>query len=122
MTNESPRRVRKKAEDARVTRTRRALGSALVELMLERDFGDITVQQVLDRASVGRATFYAHFRNKSDLLLSDAERYFELLEAEFLERPVPSRRVAPVAELFAHVAEVRHFHDALEQSGMRGAV
>jgi AcrR family transcriptional regulator len=114
--------VRKRAEDARVRRTRRALGSALVELMRERDFGDISVQQVLDRASVGRATFYAHFRNKADLLLSDAERYFDALEADFLARPGSPRRVAPVAELFAHVADYRHFQEALERSNMREPV
>ena len=54
--------VRKTASrsDPRVLRSRRALGDALVELLHERRFDDITVQDILDRASVGRATFYAH--------------------------------------------------------------
>lgn len=120
--NTPPRSVPKKADDRRVVRTRQALGSALVELMLARRFDDISVQQVLDRARVGRATFYAHFRNKQDLLLSDAERFFEFLERHFIANVGDSRRVAPVAELFSHVADYHQFQRALEQSGMREPV
>jgi AcrR family transcriptional regulator len=122
MMDTPPRSVRKKADDRRVVRTRQALGSALVELMLARRFDDISVQQVLDRARVGRATFYAHFRNKNDLLLSDAERFFGMLEGHFLANVGDSRRVAPVAELFAHVADYHRFHRALEQSALREPV
>ncbi|HEU0299101.1 MAG TPA: TetR/AcrR family transcriptional regulator [Longimicrobium sp.] len=105
-----------------MVRTRQALASALVELMAARRFDDISVQQVLDRARVGRATFYTHFRNKNDLLLSDAERFFEALERHFLANAGDSRRVAPVAELFGHVAEYHQFLRALEQSSLREAV
>jgi AcrR family transcriptional regulator len=119
MLNKPRRNVRKGGEDRRVLRTRRALGTALVELMLAHNFDDITVQQILDRARVGRATFYTHFRNKHDLLLSDAERYFEWLERQFLETAGTSRRLAPVAELFSHVVEYQHFRHALEKSSMR---
>ncbi|WP_420128420.1 TetR/AcrR family transcriptional regulator [Longimicrobium sp.] len=122
MMNRPPRSVRKKGEDRRVVRTRQALGSALVELMLARRFDDISVQQVLDRARVGRATFYAHFRNKNDLLLSDTERFWGVLERSFLASVGDSRRVAPVAELFAHVADYHRFTRALEQSALREPV
>jgi AcrR family transcriptional regulator len=54
--------------DKRVTRTRQALQAALLELMVERGYERLTVQQILDRAGVGRATFYLHFRGKEDLL------------------------------------------------------
>lgn len=120
--NKPPQIVRKEGEDRRVLRTREALGAALVDLMVARRFDEITVQQVLDRAGVGRATFYAHFRNKHDLLLSDAERYFESLERNFLAHAGTSRRLAPVAELFSHVAEYDHFRHALELSSMREPV
>jgi AcrR family transcriptional regulator len=122
MMNTPPRSVRKKGVDQRVLRTRQALGNALVELMLARRFDDISVQQVLDRAQVGRATFYAHFRNKHDLLLSDAERFCEMLERHFMAGAGTSRRVAPVAELFSHVADFHLFQRALEQSGLREPV
>ena len=129
MPNERPSGVRKRragaappAPDRRVLRTKQALGEALVELMLAHPFGDISVAQVLARAGVGRATFYAHFRNKHDLLLSDAERFCELLERHFLAHAGESRRVAPVAELFAHVADYHAFQRALADSGLREPV
>ena len=65
--------------DRRVLHTRDTLGDALVELMKEKTFDDITVQDVLDRAGVGRSTFYAHYRDKQDLFLSDVEDFFELM-------------------------------------------
>ena len=127
MPNNQPANVRERAvqpaaTDRRTLRTRRALGAALVELMAARRFDDISVQQVLDRARVGRATFYAHFRNKHDLLLSDAERFCELLEAHFLAHVGASGRVAPVAELFAHVADYHVFQRALAESGLRDEI
>jgi len=54
--------------DRRVRRTRRILGEALVELVLEKGYDSITVQDILDRADVGRSTFYAHYKNKQGLL------------------------------------------------------
>lgn len=119
MSNRSGPTVRKRADDARVVRTRRALGDALVELMHAHSFDGISVQQVLERANVGRATFYAHFRGKHDLLLSDAERFFDFLERSFIERAAGTRRIAPVAELFEHIGGHRQLHDAIARSDMR---
>src|SRR5450432_34606 len=128
MTNKSPGAVPKPKktatgaaprEDLRVRRTKRALGVALVELMVAEEFDSITVQHVIEKAKVGRTTFYAHFRNTDDLLLSDAERFFGLLEQYFDEPGVAGRRVAPVAELLAHMRDVREFQRALERSGRR---
>src|SRR5207237_7497279 len=62
--------------DRRIQRTRDRLGDALVALIQERPFDTITVQQVLERAGVGRSTFYVHYRDKDDLLFSDAEEFF----------------------------------------------
>jgi len=108
--------------DRRVVRTQRALGRALVDLMVARDFRDISVRQLLERAKVGRATFYAHFRNKQDLLLSDTERFWALFEEHFLARAAGSMRVAPVRELFAHVADYHAFQHSLTRSGMHEPV
>jgi AcrR family transcriptional regulator len=65
--------------DPRVRRTRDRLGDALVELLVEKSFDDITVHDVLERAGVSRSTFYTHYRDKNDLFLSDAEEFFEAL-------------------------------------------
>jgi AcrR family transcriptional regulator len=52
-----------------------------VELTLEKGYGAVTVQDVLERADVARATFYAHFRDKDDLLVSGFEEVREHLRA-----------------------------------------
>ena len=59
--------------DRRIKRTRESLHQALIALMLEVPFDSITVQHVLDRANVGRSTFYTHFRDKEDLLASGVD-------------------------------------------------
>jgi AcrR family transcriptional regulator len=63
-----------RSPDRRVRRTRLALQNALVELISEHGYESITVQEIIDRADVGRSTFYAHFRDKDELLLSGFER------------------------------------------------
>lgn len=119
MPNKKPSAVpnRVPAGDARTRRTHRALSEALVALMVARDFDDITVQDVLDRAGIGRTTFYAHFRNKEDLLLSDAERFIRLLDAHFAAAAGATQRVAPLGELAAHVGAYAQFAAALKRSG-----
>jgi AcrR family transcriptional regulator len=57
-------------DDRRVHRTEQLLRTALVSLIEEKGFETLTVQDIIDRANVGRATFYAHFDNKEDLLVS----------------------------------------------------
>jgi AcrR family transcriptional regulator len=70
---------KKKPVDRRVQRTRQLLQTALSELILEKGYEKVTVQDVIDRANVGRSTFYAHFESLDQLLLSG----FEPLRAQF---------------------------------------
>jgi AcrR family transcriptional regulator len=107
----------KKRTDARVRRTRDALGDALVALMQEKPFDTITVQDVLDRAKVGRSTFYSHYSDKEDLLMSDAEEFFESVAMLLSVRGDTSERVFPVKEFLNHIIEAKQFVDALVSSG-----
>ena len=115
MPTTAPRKARK--TDRRVRRTRDVLGDALVELMHEKPFEEITVQHLLDRAGVSRSTFYAHYRDKNDLFLGDVEDFFEMMANHLVRCGEVSNRVAPVRELFGHVAQVREFYAALVASG-----
>jgi len=63
----------KQAVDRRVQRTRKVLQDALVAMMIEKGYDATTVQDIVDRANVGRATFYAHFADKETLLYSGLE-------------------------------------------------
>ncbi len=62
--------------DPRITRTRQLLFKAFEELLAEKSLDAITVQDVADRATVNRATFYAHFEDKYDLLDQAFEETF----------------------------------------------
>jgi AcrR family transcriptional regulator len=103
--------------DRRIVRTRDTLGDALVALMHEKDFDDITVQNVLDRAGVGRSTFYAHYRDKEDLFLSDVEDFLEQVSSALKRQNASPKRLLPVQEFFAHIRDVRAFHAALVKAG-----
>jgi len=106
-----------KKTDARVRRTRDALGDALVALMQEKPFETITIQDVLDRAHVSRSTFYTHYSDKDDLLMSDSEEFFEAISMALSEHGDISDRVFPVKEFFTHLADVQPFFKALVKSG-----
>lgn len=54
--------------DLRIRKTHSALMQALQELLCEKSFDEISVSELCDRAQTRRATFYKHFRDKSDLL------------------------------------------------------
>lgn len=62
------------AVDRRVRRTTHALRHAMLELVVEKGYERMTVADVIERADVGRSTFYSHYRDKEDLFLSGIER------------------------------------------------
>jgi AcrR family transcriptional regulator len=54
--------------DRRILKTQEALKKAVIELMSEKNFDDITIQELSDRANVSRGTIYLHYLDKYDLL------------------------------------------------------
>jgi len=54
--------------DKRIQRTKRRLSEALINLILERGYENVTVQDILDKADIGRSTFYSHYEDKDQLL------------------------------------------------------
>lgn len=103
--------------DARVRRTRSRLGTAFLNLIMEKPIREITVQDVLDRSGVGRSTFYLHFRDIDDLLVSQLESFCEFMSTVLSVRADKSERVAPVEELFSHIGNQNKLHKVLSESG-----
>lgn len=66
-----------KGVDPRVKRTRKLLQQALMELFREKSFASISIQDITERATVNRATFYAHFPDKYALLDSIIREAFQ---------------------------------------------
>lgn len=93
------------SQDRRITRSKRALRSALISLMEERSFDGFTVNDLCERADLNRGTFYNHFRDKDDLVsqleaevISDLDQLQaqmqhlsvrELLGYQALKKPLP---------------------------------
>ena len=50
-------------QDRRITKTRKAIYQAFLHLLNEKDYDIITVQEIIDRADVGRSTFYSHYES-----------------------------------------------------------
>jgi AcrR family transcriptional regulator len=112
-----PKTIKARKMDARIRRTHQRLGMALMELILVKPLDSITVQEVLDRASVGRSTFYLHFGDKNDLLLSQLEMFLETMSTMLSARKEASHRLVPVREMFNHVGGQKKIYRALSDSG-----
>ena len=104
------------ARDRRVRRTRRSLIDALIALIVERGYDRITVQDILDRADVGRSTFYAHFRDKDALLLSSFDELRDDLRRDMdalTPGEMPDDPAHPVSVVFRHAYDHRPIYRAL---------
>ena len=100
-------------EDRRAQRTRQLLHDAMFSLMLEKRYDKITVQDIIDRANVGRSTFYAHFQDKEDLALSGMVQMLDQLGQAVGQDASGGLSLMPVLALFQHVQENQHFFKAL---------
>jgi len=98
--------------DRRSRRTRRLIAEALIALMVEGRYDRITVRDIIDRADVGRSTFYAHYRDKEDVLTGEFERVLALLH-QHLDDDADGQQLLPSLGLFQHVQEHHHLYHAL---------
>jgi AcrR family transcriptional regulator len=107
-----------KKPDRRIQRTQQLLRDALMELVIEKGYEDISVQDITDRANVARTTFYLHYKDKDELLLSGmAGMYDELLQkhmgdglAEHLQNGIMD------TDDFEHVAQFAEFYRVMLSS------
>jgi AcrR family transcriptional regulator len=121
MPNKQRTNVRKSAGvDARTRRTTTALAYALIQIIQEGDgrFEDITVRQILQRAGVGRTTFYSHFRSKEDVLHSTYEGVFGVHKAQLQQDTSAKPRLFPVSEFLEHLAGARPVMVAFRKAGL----
>jgi AcrR family transcriptional regulator len=94
--------VKQQKEDRRSQRTYHLISSAFTELLSERPYDAILVQDILDRAGIGRTTFYAHYFDKEDVLNSMTDQMLETF-AQQIDHSPERQRVVPSLELFEHI-------------------
>ena len=98
-------------EDRRTRRTRQLLRDALLALLKEKRYEDISVQEIIERADVARSTFYVHYIDKDDLLVgkwgvfaSNLGHHTELMAHEEKN----SKSIFPTRVWFQHVQAQNH--------------
>src|SRR5260221_4783495 len=99
--------------DLRVRRTHKLLWEALMALLSERAFEEITVKEICERAMVHRTTFYKHYEDKYALLEQGMRQMYDALVAEVTVPPSVFSVDHPppyFIHLFTHVAEHQHFY------------
>jgi AcrR family transcriptional regulator len=84
--------------DRRTLRTRRQLRDSLLSLILEKGYDAVTIEEITERADLGRTTFYLHYKDKEDLLLKSIESISLELLSQISETP-------PIPLVFRHAAE-----------------
>lgn len=102
--------------DRRVLRSRRLLADALLDLIVEKGYEQITIQEIADRADLNRATFYLHYTSKEELLIAGlSQRFDELVSAmaEVEHNGAPWDNAAYDLLLFRHVGDHATLYKAL---------
>lgn len=106
-----------KKPDRRTSRTRRCLKEALLALILEKGYDAVKIEEITERADLGRATFYLHYRDKEELLLESIDSLVDELLANVQSIPMDEWRLqpkwvlsgeaveTPVQLVFRHAAE-----------------
>src|SRR5579885_1102112 len=102
-----PSRMGAQVEPGPVCRTRlspmaKPSRSTPAELLREKTYEEILVQDILDRAGIGRTTFYAHYFDKQDVLDSMIEQILTMFTHQ-ITRSTADQRVVPSLELFEHI-------------------
>ena len=86
------------AQDRRITKTRKAIYQAFLQLLNQKDYEAITVQEIIDLADVGRSTFYSHYESKELLLDELCQKLFHHL----FERAEHLSPLDYLAHIFQH--------------------
>ena len=106
----------KRGKDRRIEKTQALLHEALGALIREKPYDEIVLKEVLDRANVGRSTFYTHFRDKDELLASSIHQMLGIFHAAGL--PASGKKDDRIIRFSLPVFEHIHLHRQAGASGM----
>lgn len=97
-------------QDRRVQRTRKLLRNALMQLVDEKGYDAVTIQDITERANLGRTTFYLHYQSKDELFLDHHEGFADMMRINILSR---ERLLSdePQAEYVAFLQEISESRD-----------
>jgi AcrR family transcriptional regulator len=107
---DTPRLTR---HERRRLQTRKLLMQATLELVLEKGYDAISIQEITDRADLGRGTFYIHFKDKEEVVWTAFRDLFQELEREAhkqLDRRMPQVEYYGLLNIFRHAEKNRDLY------------
>ena len=104
-TEKRKRALKQHKQDRRSLRTYHLVSTAMMELLSETPYDEITVQDILDRANIGRSTFYAHYYDKEDVLASITEQMLDLF-SQRMQQAEAGPELLPGLELYRHAKQM----------------
>lgn len=108
-------------QDRRVLKTKAALRDAMLALMAPRGWDEMTIQEICDKANVGRSTFYVHYQSKDDLLSEAINDLRDMLAFQSAELDKPEFHF--LSGLLEHMAQEREvFRAAIGRRSGHGVV
>jgi len=96
--------------DRRVQRTRELLRKALIELIKERGYDSISIQDIAERANLGRTTFYLHYGSKEELFMNCHEAVVKEFHLGLLH-PISREELLSSETPLATISAYHHFED-----------
>ncbi len=91
-------------QDRRIKKSKKAIINAMLDLLNEKHYDQISVHDIVERADVGRSTFYVHFENKDDLLQKGFDQILEHLVEQLQIGEQNQPLSFEITSLFEHAA------------------
>ena len=108
--------------DRRVKRTRRLVSEAFIQLVLEKGYDGVRIEDIIEQADVARTTFYTHFKDKGDLLQYVADSFRHAAKENLPHIQLDAQGLPSVEQLtitFQNIADhAQVFQVALDANGM----
>jgi AcrR family transcriptional regulator len=101
------------SDDLRARRTRDQLAWALIALMHEKAYDEISVQDIAERADVGRSTFYAHFQDKDEMFVRHNVVFGRAMGERLAWDENTKSWGFPIRHIFDHVRHMRPVYESL---------
>ena len=103
-------------ESTKIYYVEQQLAKTLLELLKDKDFGEISIRELCNRAGVGRASFYRHYRSKEEVL----ERHAQFLIMKWTKELESNPDAKPwdvFESLFCHIKKHQAFYEVLHKTG-----
>ena len=94
-------------EDIRIIKTKRALRAAFIQLLMEKDYDAISIQDIATAAESARITFYRHYTNKEELLVDCLRQTYDELKERVQHGPEGNfaQGYSPMLILYEHIQD-----------------